>query len=39
LEELASGPKLDYFRKEYEKLHNGLKASHDNEMRLLEKCK
>ena len=39
LDELSADPKLDYFRKEYEKLHNGLKASHDNEMRLLEKCK
>lgn len=36
---MESDPKLERFRKEYEKLHNGLKSSHDNEMRLLEKCK
>ena len=39
LEELASAPKLERLRKEYEKLHNGLKSSHENEMHLLDKCK
>jgi len=39
LQELAGDASLERFRLEYEKLHRALKASHENEKKLLKKCK
>lgn len=37
--ELATDPALEKFRQEYEKLYKLLISSHENEKRLLKKCK
>ncbi|XP_029646015.1 cilia- and flagella-associated protein 58-like [Octopus sinensis] len=39
LQELASNKTLDKFRGEYDKLHQALKKSHENEKRLMLKCR
>jgi len=39
LQELAGDASLERFRLEYEKLHRALKASHENEKKLLRRCK
>ena len=39
LNELSTDPALEAFRLEYEKLHRTLKISHENEVKLLTKCK
>jgi len=39
LRELASDTQLDRFRTEYEKVFRALKKSHDNEKRLIKKCR
>lgn len=39
LGELAGDQSLERFRVEYEKLHKALKISHENEKKLLKKCK
>lgn len=39
LQELASDKALERFRIEYEKLYKSLKKSHDNEKRLVKKCR
>ncbi|XP_052830233.1 cilia- and flagella-associated protein 58 [Octopus bimaculoides] len=39
LQELAANKTLDKFRGEYEKLHQALKKSHENEKRLMLKCR
>uniref|UniRef100_A0A383VEV0 Cilia- and flagella-associated protein 58 central coiled coil domain-containing protein n=1 Tax=Tetradesmus obliquus TaxID=3088 RepID=A0A383VEV0_TETOB len=39
LQELASDKGLERFRIEYEKLYRALKKSHDNEKRLVKKCR
>eukprot|EP00887_Chlorella_sp_A99_P000486 scaffold17.g486.t1 len=39
LRELAGEPALDRFRSEYEKVFRALKKSHDNERRLVKKCR
>lgn len=39
LNELAADQSLEKFRLEYEKLHRALKISHENEKRLLAKCR
>ncbi|CDJ36372.1 uncharacterized protein EMH_0081760 [Eimeria mitis] len=38
LKELASYPELEFLRREYEKLHQALKASQKNELELKAKC-
>lgn len=39
LNEVVGGKSLEKFRQEYEKLHLTLKKSHDNEKRLIKKCR
>jgi TRAP-type mannitol/chloroaromatic compound transport system substrate-binding protein len=39
LSELVGDKSLDRFRQEYEKLHRALKKSHENEKRLIKKCR
>ena len=39
LNELVGDKSLERFRLEYEKLHRALKKSHDNETRLIKKCR
>lgn len=39
LRELAADAQLDRFRSEYEKVFRALKKSHDNEKRLIKKCR
>jgi len=39
LRELAGDQSLERFRVEYEKLHRALKATHENEKRLVKRCK
>ncbi|KRX06422.1 hypothetical protein PPERSA_05035 [Pseudocohnilembus persalinus] len=39
LNDLAADQSLEKFRVEYEKLHKALKVSHENEKRLLAKCR
>ena len=39
LDELMGDQSLEKFRTEYEKLHRALKKSHDNERRLMQKCR
>ncbi|XP_078449316.1 cilia- and flagella-associated protein 58 [Lampetra fluviatilis] len=39
LSELTGDKSLEKFRDEYEKLHRALKKSHDNEKRLMTKCR
>ena len=39
LEELVGDQSLSKFREEYEKLHRALRKSHDNEKRLIKKCR
>ncbi len=39
ISELATDPSLERFRQEYEKLYKLLISSHENEKRLLKKCK
>jgi len=39
LSELVGDKSLDKFRLEYEKLHRALKKSHDQEKRLIQKCR
>jgi chromosome segregation ATPase len=39
LEELVGDKTLERFRIEYEKLHNTLKKSHENEKKLIKKCR
>jgi chromosome segregation ATPase len=39
LNELVGDKSLDRFRLEYEKLHHTLKKSHENEKRLIKKCR
>jgi len=39
LDELMGDQSLEKFRSEYEKLHRALKKSHDNERRLMQKCR
>ena len=39
LEELVGDSSLGKFRDEYEKLHRALRKSHDNEKRLIKKCR
>lgn len=39
LNEVVGGKSLEKFRQEYEKLHWTLKKSHENEKRLIKKCR
>ena len=39
LSSLSSDPTLDRFRVEYEKIHRALKHSHEQEKKLLGKCR
>ncbi len=39
LQELAADASLEHFRRQYEKLHRALMFSHENEKKLLKKCK
>ena len=39
LDELSNDPSLEKFRLEYEKLYRTLKISHENEKKLLKRCK
>eukprot|EP01083_Nonionella_stella_P070115 187413_1 len=39
LDELVGDKSLERFRSEYEKLHQALKNSHDNEKKLIKKCR
>jgi len=39
LQELAADASLEHFRRQYEKLHRALTSSHENEKKLLKKCK
>ena len=39
LEELVGDQSLAKFKDEYEKLHRALRKSHDNEKRLIKKCR
>ena len=39
LSELMGDESLEKFKTEYEKLHRALKKSHDNERRLMTKCR
>ncbi|XP_076308256.1 cilia- and flagella-associated protein 58-like [Tachypleus tridentatus] len=39
LKNIAGDKKLDKFRSEYEKLHEALYKSHENEKRLMQKCR
>jgi len=39
LQELVGDKSLEHFRQEYEKLHRALKGSHENEKRLIKKCR
>jgi len=39
LQELAADASLEHFRRQYERLHRALMSSHDNEKKLLKKCK
>ncbi|GMH32197.1 hypothetical protein BSKO_00031 [Bryopsis sp. KO-2023] len=39
LQELLGDKSLERFRVEYEKIHRALKKSHDNEKRLIKKCR
>jgi len=39
LNDLAADQSLEKFRLEYEKLHRALKVSHENEKKLLSKCR
>ena len=39
MNELISDTSLEKFRKEYEKLHSALQRSHDNEKKLISKCR
>lgn len=39
LNELVGDKSLERFRQEYDKLHNSLKKAHENEKRLIKKCR
>ena len=39
LQELMGDKSLEKFRNEYEKLHRALLKSHDNEKRLMQRCR
>ena len=39
MNELAGDQSLERFRVEYEKLHRTLKISHENEKKLLKRCR
>ena len=39
LGQLSSEPSLERFKSEYEKLYRAMKTSHENENKLLKKCK
>lgn len=39
LREIGGDKQLEHFRREYEKLHRALKNSHENEKKLIKKCK
>jgi chromosome segregation ATPase len=39
LKEVGGDKQLEHFRLEYEKLHRALKSSHENEKKLIKKCK
>eukprot|EP00397_Hematodinium_sp_SG-2012_P012444 GEMP01012615.1.p1 GENE.GEMP01012615.1~~GEMP01012615.1.p1 ORF type:complete len:648 (+),score=198.80 GEMP01012615.1:345-2288(+) len=39
LQELVGDKSLEHFRQEYENLHRALKGSHENEKRLIKKCR
>ena len=39
LNDLATGQSLERFRQEFDKLHRSLKISHENQRRLIAKCR
>ena len=39
LQELAADASLEHFRRQYERLHRALMSSHENEKKLLHRCK
>ena len=39
LKQIGGDKQLEHFRREYEKLHRALKSSHENEKKLIKKCK